>query len=191
MDWLQLGNSPSGQVLGEQALRGYMQSAENLLKRLMKAEFSIYEEQKDKKGNRIMVEFLQRRLQQCAAWTQPRQQKEPLAYPVFVERAKFADHSSLCVPFLSKEALVYDTACLGCFTGSRVSEYAQNSVPRGQRFNVIPRIATAGEWAGMPLAFICDDFTFYSKNLIRIPHEQAVVRFRKGDVQFLQVRFCL
>ena len=60
-----------------------------------------------------------------------------------------------------------------------VSEYTQVHVPKGQCFNIIPRNPDPGEWGGMPLAFIQDDFTFFSKDLLRIDNSVAFAHFKK------------
>ena len=63
--------------------------------------------------------------------------------------------------FLDRLPSVYDWGRLGCFTGSRLGEYGQSKPRPGEPFATVPSCADAGEWAGTPLAFIRDDFTFY------------------------------
>ena len=156
---------------------------------LMPKPFSLVNPELSGNGKPKIYKALTDRLAMGANWARPRDQKEQLTYPVFVQLSKFSSISSLCHPFLSKEALVYDTACLGCFTGSRVSEYAQVHVPKGQCFNIIPRNPDAGKWGGMPLAFIQDNFTFFSIELLHIDNSVVYARFMKGQVRLLQVNF--
>lgn len=56
---------------------------------------------------------------------------------------------------------IYNWSHLGCFTGSRLGEYGQSKPKPGEPFAMVSHCADAREWAGMPLAFVRDDFTFY------------------------------
>ena len=137
VDWIRAGNSPSGKAVVDQTLRNYIKSAGYVFSLLMTDGFTLYDSKKSTAKSPRMWECLSDRLSQHAAWARPRDKKEPLTYPVFVELSRFSRWSYIREPFLSKEAVVYDTACLGCFTSSHVSECAQDGVPRGQHFNVI------------------------------------------------------
>ena len=106
--------------------------------------------------------YISQQIQNRQAWSQPQQKKEPLMYDILVELSQYQSISSLAEPFLSLESLVYDTTWLGCFTGSRVSEYAQSGLARNQRFNTVPINPDTGSWGGQSLAFIRSDFTFYN-----------------------------
>jgi hypothetical protein len=46
--------------------------------------------------------------------------------------------------FLTVEHAVDDWTCLGLFTGSHVSEYAQTCLKAGIRYNIIPDMPDAG-----------------------------------------------
>ena len=131
-----------------------MNLAADVFKALMTMPFSLVDPELSSNGKPQIYKSLTYFLSMRANWARPKDQKEPLTYPVFVQLSKFSSISSLCQPFLSEEALVYDTACLGCFTGSHVFEYAQVHVPKGQCFNIIPHNPDAGDWDGMPLVFI-------------------------------------
>ena len=100
-----------------------MNSAADMFKALMPKPFSLVDPELSGNGKPKIYKALTDCLSMRANWARPKDQKEPLTYPVFVQLSKFSSISSLCHPFLLKEALVYDTACLGCFTGSHVSEY--------------------------------------------------------------------
>ena len=151
LDDLRNAYTPSGMDICDSSLRLYMNSASDVFKALM-PKFSLVDPELSGNGKPKIYKALTDRLSMRANWAHPRDQKEPLT--VLVQLPKFSSISSLHHPFLSKEALVYNTACLGCFTGSRVSEYAQVHVPNRQCFNIIPRNPDAGKWGGMPLAFI-------------------------------------
>ena len=84
----------------------------------------------------------------------------------------------------SLNACVRDACVLATFTGSRVSEYAQSQLPKGQSFNIVPHNAASGDQGGTPLAFLAEDFTFYDKSQVTIPWSKAqhaayvAIRFR-------------
>ena len=109
-------------------------------------------------------------LRQRVAWKTPRPRKEPFTMAMIEAlRQWLHDHSlrnSIQVTFLTSEYTVYDWICLGCFTGSRISEYGQSSSGSSakSRYSRIPDTADAGIWANQSIAFIAADFTFYSKD---------------------------
>jgi len=155
----------------------------------MKVPFVVYDPKTLNQVQPAMHPYLKDRLAERAKWMQPQPQKEPLTYRVILALAKFNEVSTLKEPFLSCEALVYDTACLGCFTGSRISEYGQRNLARGERFATVPNDPNAGAWAGWPLAFIRDDFKFFTPEFTLIPTNDVVAAFRAKRVRFLQIRF--
>jgi hypothetical protein len=71
--------------------------------------------------------------------------------------------------FLSLASAVYDWTHLGCFTGSRISDYAQSSLPKGQAFANVPLVPEAGAWGGSPLAFIYTNFTLLDHHACLVP----------------------
>ena len=115
-----------------------MNSAADMFKALMPMPFSLVDPELSSNGKPKIYKALTDRLSMRANWACPKDQKELLTYPVFVQLSKFSSISSLCQPFLSKEALVYDTACLGCFTGSHVPDCTQVHVHNGQHFQHHP-----------------------------------------------------
>ena len=141
-------------VLSNSSLCLYMNSAAHVFKALMIAPFSLVDPELSGNGKPQIYKAMTDRLSMHANWVHPKDQKEPLTYPVFVQLSKFSLISSLSQLFLWKEALIYHTACLGCFTGSHNSEYAQDHVSKGHHFNIIPCNPDTGDWGGMPLAFI-------------------------------------
>jgi hypothetical protein len=91
--------------------------------------------------------------------------------------------------FLHKEYVVWDWLRLGVFTGSRLSEYAQSNLRRGQHFQVVPTSDDTGVWAGKPLAFICEDFTFYNTANCIVPHRDLYRRHKIKQVTMVHIRF--
>ena len=147
--------------------------------------------------------FITEVINQRRAWAQPRQKKEPITRAMFtnaqnrLESNLTRDKTSI----LGRQAAVHNFTCLGLFTGSRVGEYGQTSARRGT-FHRIPYTPDAGAWAGLPIAFIRDDFTFWTKyaveldksDLARVSAEamEVYIRFRydKSINNFTIRKFC-
>jgi hypothetical protein len=127
---------------------------------------------------------------QRAAWSQPKKKKEPYTLDMFQALAGFI-HSmrDATEAFLTVEHAVFDWTRLGLFTGSRVSEYAQTRLKAGIRYNTIPQTPDAGIWAGQPLAFVRDDFTFYSASHEIIPLSDIVQSHRLQQLVAVHIRF--
>lgn len=113
----------------------------------------------------IIHPFIEEVVAQRRAWDRPRSKKEAITMDMFDNAQQHIIDMlrNNRAAFLSRPAAVHDFACLCAFTGSRAGEYAQTKAKRGI-YNRIPFSADAGEWAGMPLAFIRADFTFWSEN---------------------------
>ena len=80
-------------------------------------------------------------------------------------------------------AVIRDAAILGTFTGSRVSEYAQGKVPKGDEYSRVPINTASGEEGGRALSFHRLDFRFYSKCKLELLGAAIV------DAAYLEVRF--
>jgi hypothetical protein len=137
-----------------------------------------------------MHPYIREQLAQRAAWTQPKPRKAPFTLEMFqVLSQHLRAQPDGLDSFLTKEYAVFDWTRLGLFTGSRVSEYAQTRLKATVRFNIIPQTADAGAWAGQALAFLRDDFTFYtsSHELISLPvlHKYHL----QGRVTSVHIRF--
>ena len=84
---------------------------------------------------------------------------------------------------LRASATIRDATILGSFLGSRASEYAQSSVPKGHAFSKVPSNAASGSEGGKPLAFCRDDFCFYSSKKCLL--DEATM----DSAAYLEVRF--
>jgi hypothetical protein len=128
-------------------------------------------------------------LRQRAAWQQPQEKKEPFTMPMFA--TLFAEVEALIathpIHHLDQAAAVLDWVVLGLFTGSRLGEYGQSKIPPGQPFAVCP--PAAGKWAGYPLAFIAEDFTYYSVTGVAIPHSLLFVSLARPEELHLRFRY--
>ena len=126
----------------------------------------------------------------CVRWEEKARRKEPYSIDMFLWLRKCLSVSSSLAPsFLEVLNVVYDWQRLGIFTGSRVSEYAQAKVPKGQRFNVVPQSTEAGRWAGFPIAFMRCDFTFYDAAQTMVPHSNLFDAHSHKLVNFVEICF--
>jgi hypothetical protein len=104
---------------------------------------------------------------QHAAWQKPHEKKEPITYLIFKVMFDWVQSllASNPIAFCNLLAVVFDWLHLGLHTGLHLGEYGQSKVPSGQLFATIPYSIDAGEWAGMPLAFIISDFMFFEPQI--------------------------
>jgi hypothetical protein len=117
-------------------------------------------------GSLRFVPLISDVLNHQSKWRPERPPKEPITGPMFRSLgARIARDMSLNPAFfLSQESAVFDCLRLGFFTGSRAGELVQTRQRSPFDFATVPRTTAAGEWAGSPLAFIRDDFTFLSRS---------------------------
>ena len=135
-------------------------------------------------------------------WQQPRGKREPFTFEMFA--ALDSRVLSYCrrnaALFLSREAAVNDWVHLGCFTGSRGNEYCQTV--KGRRdVSRVPMTEAAGKNAGMPIAFMDCDFTFFDESNLRLKRSHIIrtpqrvfsvhIRFRydKSPINFSVRKF--
>jgi hypothetical protein len=151
----------------------------------------------------VLAPLLADILSQRRQWKQPRQKREPLTDDWFAalssELKRLQSHDGTY--FLGVEAAVLDFCRLGLHTGSRLGEYGQSKPGPGNAFARVPNDENAGPWAGMPLAFTRDDFTFYDESLIFRPYRACLhvaslavylhlrIRFDKGTENFVLRKF--
>ena len=62
---------------------------------------------------------------------------------------------------------IFDGISLTFFTGSRVSEYAQSRVRRGERFSRVPTNNSTRRNGGIHIAFMKEYFTFFNDQDIK------------------------
>jgi hypothetical protein len=135
-------------------------------------------------------------LRQRSTWRVPLPRKEPFTLAMFDELRAWlllqSRSSTILATFLWREYAVYDWARLAIFTGSRISEYGQTSSHRtstGGPFAKIPVSRDAGVWAGQPLAFIADDFTFYSYQCILLHRRYCLLNTALVHIYEVHIRF--
>jgi hypothetical protein len=150
-----------GELPMANTLSHHAQAAFRFLERVVDTKFSIYE---TVGGKPTMVPFIRDKIYQRKKWEKRRDKREPYTYDMLstmhnqVTAASRRDSRA----FLEKFALVFDTQCLGVFTGSRVSEYAQSK----GTVHDISRVPDTG----LPIAFMASDFVFLSAQHVILSH---------------------
>ena len=138
-------------------------------------------------GKHIYVPLLTQIFLTARKWTpQRRPKRQPISVAILsslLETVPTHDGEEM-----SLSAVVWDTAILGVFTGSRVSEYAQSQRPKGVVFHTVPVNAASDTDGGKPIVFMLSDFKFYSTARLKVHHSNAHIvayvnilfRFTKG-----------
>jgi hypothetical protein len=156
-------HSKRSATLSAQTLIGYARAAECWCAVVLQLDISNDPNSVSNQG--ALHPFILELASQRRAWQTPRDKKEAITLAMLEKRQELvlAEWNKNQASFLSRPSAVHAFVCLGLFTGSRVGEYGQTKSKRGH-FNTIPISADAGDWAGMPIAFIRSDFTFWSEN---------------------------
>jgi len=167
------------QDLSDQTICNYLSAAAQYLASISSCSVSIYAA-----DGKSLIPYFKAILSDRRTWQQSRPKREPLTGLILDAMARRAAQSHP----LALEAALYDWCRLGVFTGSRLSEYAQSVVAKGQSWATIPAATGAPrEWVGKPIAFVASDFTFLSANRHLLSHEAALQS--PSLVRFLVVRF--
>ena len=177
--------------MGAQTLRLHADAAGKAMSLLTGKPCVVYDPATLSQKHVTLHPYLAQQIQQRKIWSKPKDRHEPLTYDIIQELSKYPQHAKIHVAFLSLEALVYDTCRLGCFTGSRISEYGQTNLRKGVRFQTVPMSVDAGaaQWAGLPLAFIRSDFTFYDVQHCLLDSTTIFAQYRAGSVAHLAILF--
>ena len=136
--------------------------------------------------------YLHDKIAQRLTWSKPTPQKEPFTYRMLAVHASthLASKSTASAhSFLSLHHVVWDWLRLGVFTGSRVAEYAQTALKKHQRYQTIPTSTDAGPWAGQPIAFLREDFQFYTRDNCCVPHKLVLHAHKMGTIAMVHIRF--
>lgn len=164
-------------LLSDATVRNYLLAAAAVLHIMTRCPCDIAELLATASSPSTTLPYLRELIGQRKVWKQPKQRKETYTLPMFsslrdVLRQRSQSENPLHV-FCSKTYVVYDWSRLGVFTGSRIAEYGQSKIPKGQRFATVPKTTDAGQWAGLPIAFIASDFTFYNAAMIQQPQSHT------------------
>lgn len=187
VDLLQGHNLKDKRIQGD-TVRGYLKAAHTYFESTLQRRVDITDPIAPK-GQTLYHPYLRSLIEEREKWRQPSDKKEPYTGEMldWLYRSILSSHN-LAKEVLEMKAAVYDWLRLGIFTGSRVSEYAQDRVPHGHKWNAIPETLDAGIWAGWPLAFVTEDFTFMNGNII-IEHHRVLSLHLQGQIDAVQIRF--
>ena len=176
------GGLTSKKDLMATSLRQYLTAACTWIKATLHRPAEIYDS--DGKLHPMIADILDERKK----WERPKKKREPYTHVMFQILAHqiAAECRKDATMALGLKAAVFEWARLGAFTGSRVAEYAQT---HGNRDCVsrVPDNPGAAEWANDPIAFIEEDFTFFSKDGIKMSFS-ACMR-DPSTVEELHIRF--
>ena len=152
-------------------LAHYANAAIYLLRRVVHHPFSAH---LPNTKQPTFVPFIRDIIDQRRKWQQPRPRREAFTISMFKEfhlqvtsraKANVGSH-------LTRHALIFDCARLGCFTGARSAEYSQNKARKGD-FARIPDSFAASNQRGKPIAYIQEDFIYLDEAGHIIPHAQC------------------
>jgi hypothetical protein len=119
-----------------------------------------------------MHQVVKDRIDLCCKWQKPRDKREPYTFQMLETFhqlvTKAESHSK--VAFLDQLSLIFDTQCLGVFTGSRVSEYAQ-SKGKVDSVSKVPSFHQKPNDDANAVAFIAGDFMFLDAKGSKLSHE--------------------
>jgi hypothetical protein len=157
------GNLPMSNTLGH-----HVQSAYRFLLSVAPKPFTIYTSTGKQS---VYIPFIGDKLAQRKKWQKPRPKREAYTYDMFqtfhaqITAAEALNPTS----FLDRHSLIFNTQCLGIFTGSRVSEYCQS---KGKISDVsrVPAAPGAPALSGLPVAFIAADFIFLTATGTHLAH---------------------
>jgi hypothetical protein len=182
-------------TLADGSLRGYLSAATDAITILTSKPCSYIDPITLGTKRPKTLPMISELLRQRVAWKTPKPRKEPFTMAMIDSlRHWLLGHShqhSIGITFLTSEYAVYDWSRLGFFTGSRIAEYGQSSSgkPAGAPFATIPNSQAAGVWAGQPIAFIAEDFTFYSQAEIKMDQKYCLLNTALDHIWSLHIRF--
>lgn len=187
VDLLQGHNLKDMRIQGD-TVRGYLKAAHAYLESALQRRVDITDPIAPK-GQALYHPYLRSLIEEREKWRQPSEKKEPYTGEMLEWLySSLLSSNNLAKEVLEMKAAVYDWLRLGIFTGSRVSEYAQDRLPQGRHWNAIPETQDAGIWAGWPLAFVKEDFTFMTGNIMIEPHKVLLLH-KQGKIDAVQIRF--
>ena len=176
--------------LSSQSLRNYMTAAHRVLTVWLGRVVPIYDTASFGKQQRYH-EFLGQQLRDRRNWERKRPQKLALTVQMYAAlAADVASQGNSVTTFLDVDFAGYDWIRLGAFAGFRISEFGQAKVKKGEKFLHVPTNGDVPEdERGRPLAFVADDFQFFTADLTLVPHHHLLASHKLGRIQFAQLRW--
>jgi hypothetical protein len=175
-----LGNLPMSNTLGH-----HVQSAYKFLLSVTPRPFTIYT---GTGKQSVYIPFIGDKLAQRKKWQKPRPKREAYTFAMFQTFHAQVTAAEKQNPrtFLDRHSLIFNTQCLGIFTGSRVSEYCQ-SKGKISEVSRVPAAPGKPEDSGLPIAFIAADFCFLTDRGTHLAH--AAVFANQALAHQLQITF--
>ena len=166
----------------------YMVSAHRFLEVVLNRQIDIMDPHHKGKRPRHHP-FLGQQISDRRRWYKPNERYEPFTMEMFEALQRWiATDPDPSLVFFSKVHATYDWTRLGLFTGFRIGEYGQSQTEPGQPFARIPNEPEVPEeYRGMPLAMMAQDFVFYDRNYVRIPHLTLASRHARQEVIWVEI----
>ena len=174
--------------LQAQTLMGYAKGAELWCAHVMNLPvFGAISDSKDMDVQPFIKEIIKQR----RAWAKPKEKKEPITLAMYDNAQATCKQAVSANPeaFLHRSCAVHNWTSLGVFTGSRVGEYAQSKPTKGVPFARIPLNEDAGVWAGQPLAFIREDFSFFDNAGRQLPSTNIAILSKSTSAVHIRFRY--
>jgi hypothetical protein len=174
----------------DKTIQGYMPSAAEAWKAITGMTVPLYEDPKD--GERAKLKpIVGDILSQHWNWKPTQEKQEPYTFERFQ-----ALNDLLCQAviddgsvFLQERYAIFDWARLGIFDGLRLAEYGQSKPTPCALFATVPRTIHPTEWARSPLAFICNDFTFYNDKFVQLSRAEAIHQLPRRVAHYIFIHF--
>lgn len=150
-------------------LSHHVQAAFRVLLAVAANPFTIYTTSGSKS---VLIPMIGDRIKLREKFERPRPKREAYTFEMlstFHSQVASAEASN-ARSFLGRHALVFNTQCLGIFTGSRVSEYSQSKGPISF-VSRVPAARGALPGSGLPVAFVAADFLFLNAHGNHVSHE--------------------
>jgi hypothetical protein len=178
--------------LKEKTVRGYIQAASAALTLITGRVCSVNDPRATAASKTSMHPILNDILRRRKAWEQPAPKKLMITLPML--KAMYARTITATTyykeyAFIGRMAALWDWQCVTLFTGSRISEYGQNKGTTKEPWDKIPQTVDAGEWAGMPIAFVESDIIFYSESQHVVPHIKCDDPATHHQIRSVHLRF--
>jgi hypothetical protein len=129
-------------------------------------------------------------------WKQKRALRLPINGPMFTAMQRMVTHSTHTQPRLQhsdRASALFDWIGLGAFTGHRLNEFGQSTLPAGSKadsFDPLPgNNDIPAVWRGKPKAFVRDDFVFYDAQLRRLDHTRLTTESDNAEYVHIRWRF--
>jgi len=192
-DILEGCNLPGRSNLADDTVTNYLRSATAWLKTECNVVAPLYAAGDGTRKADKLNPYLAELLAQRRVWRKPKTKKEPITGAIIDAMAQMAEEGRHKYGDFCEEAVLYDICRLGIFTGSRLAEYGQSTVPPGapsDYWNPIPSSRDVPpDERGKPCAFVISDFEFYTVDHIQLSHSEALADLSRAEYVHIVFRY--